>query len=121
MAAESIWPGMFQAEVGIGSAATVIITAHASSLIWSIGGLSCRDVICHGQITQSTTTKKGFAPALNFFSKEAGNDYKNHCRFTLQFSSQFTWPRSSPAAEKSCSYRLFSIGVSSAFVCISES
>src|SRR5262249_44351328 len=121
MVAEIMWPGMFQAEPGRGNTATAITATHASTLICPIGSVCCLDVICHGQITRSTTTKKGFAPALNFFSKEADNDYKNHCRFTLQFSSQFTWPRSSPAAEKSCSYRLSSIGVSSAFVCISES
>jgi hypothetical protein len=54
MMAESIWPGMFQAEADIGSAVTVITTTNASSLICSISSLYCLDVICHGQITRST-------------------------------------------------------------------
>src|SRR4029453_11621293 len=111
---------MFQAKAGIGSAVTVITTTHASSLICSIGSLYCQDVICHGQSTRSTTARKGSVPAIKF-NQEAGNGYKNHCRFTRQFSSQFTWPRSSAGAEKSCSYGLPSIWVSAAFRCSSKS
>src|SRR4030095_10310507 len=110
MVAESMWPGMFHAEAGRGNTASVRNTRDASSLICSIGSLYCQDVICHGQSTRSTTTRKGSVPAIKF-NQEAGNGYKNHCRFTRQFSSQFTWPRSSAGAEKSCSYGLPSIWV----------
>jgi hypothetical protein len=62
MIPESIWPGMFQAKAGIGSAVSVTTATHASAPIWPIDSF-CLDVICHGQSTRSTTTK-GVAPAI---------------------------------------------------------
>src|SRR5262245_48266351 len=70
MAPESIGPGMFQAEAGNGNAASARNTRDASSLICSIGSLNCKDVICHGQSTRSTTTRK--RATGNNFSKEVG-------------------------------------------------